>query len=117
MDQVMEYLKAFKFSQSDVDYLASVRDSCYLCSFDPPLSHISGPTIIPLNIQMPSLQGCDPGFFEYLLTLDCSGITVSALQDGTVAFPRVTLISVRTCFFVYLMVYQFESDIHIFSLI
>lgn len=66
MDQVTEYLKAFKFSQSDVDYLAT----------------------------MPGLQGCDPKFFEYLLTLDCSEMLVSALEDGTVAFPRVTLISV-----------------------
>jgi nicotinate phosphoribosyltransferase len=66
MDQVMNYLKEFKFTQSDVDYLA----------------------------RMPGLAGCDPGFFEYLLTLDCSEMVVSALEDGTVAFPRVTLISV-----------------------
>jgi len=66
MDQVINYLKAFKFTQADVEYLAS----------------------------MPGLAGCDPAFFEYLLTLDCSEMVVSALEDGTVAFPRVTLISV-----------------------
>jgi nicotinate phosphoribosyltransferase len=66
-DQVIAFLRSYKFSETDVEYLR----------------------------QMPSLKDCDPAFFKYLLTIDCSGIVVSAAKEGSIVFPRVTLISVQ----------------------
>lgn len=31
----------------------------------------------------------DPGFFEYLRDLDCSGVTVRSVPEGSVVFGRV----------------------------
>eukprot|EP00616_Rhizochromulina_sp_CCMP1243_P000511 CAMPEP_0118980012 /NCGR_PEP_ID=MMETSP1173-20130426/27292_1 /TAXON_ID=1034831 /ORGANISM="Rhizochromulina marina cf, Strain CCMP1243" /LENGTH=543 /DNA_ID=CAMNT_0006930323 /DNA_START=130 /DNA_END=1761 /DNA_ORIENTATION=+ len=68
LDQVMRFIRSFKFTQDDVDYLRT---------------------------KIPSLKDCDPGFFDYLLTLDCSQMRVDALPEGTIAFPRVTMIKVQ----------------------
>lgn len=32
----------------------------------------------------------DPAFFEHLRALDCSGVTVRALPEGSLAFPGVS---------------------------
>lgn len=66
LDEVVKHLHAFKFTQEDIDYLK--------CS--------------------PSLQDCDPAFFDYLLALDCSQMQIHALPHGSLAFPRVPLVVV-----------------------
>jgi nicotinate phosphoribosyltransferase len=67
LDECLKHLANFKFTVSDVDYLKTV----------------------------PALQHCDPAFFEWLLHLDTSQVTVRAMRDGTVAFPRVPLLVVQ----------------------
>ena len=66
LDEVVKHLHAFSFSQEDIDYLKST----------------------------PSLQHCDPGFFEYLLQLDCSQMQIHAMKHGALAFPRIPLVVV-----------------------
>lgn len=66
LDQALAFIQNFKFTKEDTDYLRT-------CT---------------------SLADCEPEFFDYLNTLDASGVTVEALKEGTLAFPRVTLMSI-----------------------
>lgn len=68
LDQVLRHLQNFKFTAEDIEYLRN---------------------------GLPSLAHVDPGFFEYLAALDCSQIRVSAVKDGEIVFPRVTLVRVE----------------------
>jgi len=56
LDEVLKFLCSFKFTESDVLYLKTL---------------------------MPT---CENGFFEWLLTLDCSQIKIYAIQDGSVNY-------------------------------
>jgi nicotinate phosphoribosyltransferase len=38
---------------------------------------------------------CEDGFFDWLKSVDCSGMKVYALREGTIAFPRVPLMRVQ----------------------
>ena len=64
--QVIRFLRTYKFSASDVDYLRSCK----------------------------GLEGCDPAFFDYLAALDCSKVVVTSLKEGTVCFPRISLLAI-----------------------
>ncbi|NXC99067.1 PNCB phosphoribosyltransferase, partial [Certhia familiaris] len=59
-------LRAFRFSAADVAYLRSV---------------------------LPSTT--DDAFFDYLATLDASEVTVTAIPEGSVVFPRVPFLQVK----------------------
>ncbi|XP_045417288.1 nicotinate phosphoribosyltransferase isoform X1 [Lemur catta] len=61
----VRFLRAFRLRDADVQFLASVL---------PP--------------------DTDPAFFEHLRALDCSGVTVRALPEGSLAFPGVPLLQV-----------------------
>jgi len=64
LDEVLQFLKDFKFIESDIAYVKSV------------------------------LPGADPEFFKYLENLNTSELTVESLKPGTVCFPRVPLLTV-----------------------
>lgn len=67
LDEVLKFLANFRFSDSDIDYLRNT----------PQLSH------------------CEDAFFDdYLSNLDCSEVIVHSLKEGSMAFPRVPLITV-----------------------
>lgn len=67
LDEVLKFLANFRFSDSDIHYLRNT----------PQLSH------------------CEDAFFDdYLSHLDCSEVVVHSLQEGSMAFPRVPLITV-----------------------
>lgn len=55
LDEVLKFVANFKFTNSDIEYLK---------------------TIMP---------GCEEGFFEYLLNIDCSELKIYAVADGTVS--------------------------------
>ncbi|KAM5281282.1 nicotinate phosphoribosyltransferase [Ctenodactylus gundi] len=61
----IRFLRAFRLRDADVQFLASVL---------PP--------------------DTDPAFFQHLRALDCSGVTVRALPEGSLAFPGVPLLQV-----------------------
>jgi len=67
LDEVLKFLAHYRFSPEEIAYLKST----------------------------PSLSHCEPAFFdEYLANIDCSEVTVRALNQGSVAFPRVPLLIV-----------------------
>ena len=55
LDECLKHLVSFKFSESDIAYLKTV----------------------------PSLRHCDPAFFDWMLKLDTSQVSVRAIPDGT----------------------------------
>ncbi|XP_060934845.1 nicotinate phosphoribosyltransferase [Limanda limanda] len=59
------FLRSFRFTDQDVDFL---------CSVLPPAT--------------------DPAFFVFLRDLDCSGVTLRSVPEGTVVFARVPLMEV-----------------------
>ena len=61
-DEVIRLLSSFKFHPDDVRYLQSI---------------------------MPTAE---PEFFAWLLTLDCSGIKVYSMEEGSVSFISVSAI-------------------------
>jgi nicotinate phosphoribosyltransferase len=66
LSEAMSLVSSFKFSQEDVDHL---RES--------------------------SLPGCDPQFYDWLLSVDCSQVRIVAQEEGSVVFPRVPLLVVE----------------------
>ncbi|XP_061832064.1 nicotinate phosphoribosyltransferase isoform X2 [Nerophis lumbriciformis] len=60
LSDCLNYIKTFHFTDEDVDFLRSVL---------PPAT--------------------DAAFFQYLRGLDCSGVTLRAVPEGTVVFARV----------------------------
>ena len=54
--------------------------------------HFSSDHIAYLKDQMPQ---CDKQFFDWLKNVDCSGIKIHALKEGTISFPRVPLMRVQ----------------------
>jgi nicotinate phosphoribosyltransferase len=66
LDELISFIHHFKFTKEDMDYLKST----------------------------PQLGGCEKEFFDFLSNLDCSQVTVQALQQGSVAFPKEPLITV-----------------------
>eukprot|EP01119_Soliformovum_irregulare_P020575 TRINITY_DN668_c0_g1_i2.p1 TRINITY_DN668_c0_g1~~TRINITY_DN668_c0_g1_i2.p1 ORF type:complete len:439 (+),score=145.22 TRINITY_DN668_c0_g1_i2:127-1443(+) len=61
LEEAIKHISNFKFSKDEVDYL---RD------------------------EMPE---CDPEFFDWLATVDCSQIKVLAVSEGTIVFPMIPL--------------------------
>ncbi|KAL7537296.1 hypothetical protein ACHAXR_007717 [Thalassiosira sp. AJA248-18] len=67
LDEVLKFLSNFRFSESDIEYLRNT----------------------------PQLNHCEDAFFDgYLANLDCSEVIVHAMKEGSMAFPRVPLITV-----------------------
>jgi nicotinate phosphoribosyltransferase len=67
LDEVLKFLSSFRFSQEDIQYLRNT----------------------------PALCHCERAFFDdYLANLDCSEVIVHAMKEGSMAFPRVPLLTV-----------------------
>ncbi|EED92540.1 hypothetical protein THAPSDRAFT_268929 [Thalassiosira pseudonana CCMP1335] len=67
LDEVLKFLSNFRFSDDDIQFLRNTPQLCH----------------------------CEDAFFdEYLANLDCSEVIVHALKEGSMAFPRVPLITV-----------------------
>ncbi|XP_063777213.1 nicotinate phosphoribosyltransferase [Pseudophryne corroboree] len=66
LQEALRFLRGFRFSCSDIDYLKSV---------------------LPATVE--------EGFYDYLQTVDTSDVTVIAFPEGSVVFPREPLMKVR----------------------
>ncbi|EFO86918.1 hypothetical protein CRE_13822 [Caenorhabditis remanei] len=65
LEDCLRFVENFKFSQSDIEYVKK---------------------ILPENAE--------PEFYEYLETLDGSHLTIEAVREGSVVFPKVPLITI-----------------------
>jgi nicotinate phosphoribosyltransferase len=67
LDEVLKFLAHFRFTEEDIHFLRNT----------------------------PQLGHCEPAFFDdYLSNLDCSDVVVHAMKEGSMAFPRVPLLTV-----------------------
>ncbi|XP_069588134.1 nicotinate phosphoribosyltransferase isoform X1 [Ranitomeya imitator] len=66
LEETLRFLRDFRFSRADLQYLASV---------------------LPPSV--------DRGFFEYLETVDASEVSLASFPEGSVVFPREPLMKVR----------------------
>ncbi|CAJ0933127.1 unnamed protein product, partial [Mesorhabditis belari] len=64
LEDCLRFVENFKFSVSDIDFLRTL------------------------------LPGVEEDFFEYLKEMDCSAVTIHAITEGSVVFPKVPLLSV-----------------------
>lgn len=67
LDEVIKFLYHYKFTEDDIYFL---------------------------KYNVPSFQYCDHEFFNWLLSLNTKDVTIHALPDGSIAFPRVPLITI-----------------------
>ena len=65
LDESVRLIANFRFTDEQVEYLRSI------------------------------MPAADPGFFDWLRTLDCSRVQVHALTEGKVCFPRVPLLRIE----------------------
>ena len=65
LEECVRFIANFSFSDEQVDYLRSI------------------------------MPAADPAFFDWLATVDCSKVSVYALEEGTVCFPRVPLLRIE----------------------
>lgn len=65
LEEVLQFLKVFKFTDTQIRYLKT---------------------------QMPNAE---PEFFTWLQTLNCSSLKVHGIQDGTIVFGKQPLLSIE----------------------
>ncbi|EGT53850.1 hypothetical protein CAEBREN_18647 [Caenorhabditis brenneri] len=65
LEDCLRFVENFKFSQSDIEYVKK---------------------ILPENAE--------PEFFEYLESLDGNDLTIEAVKEGSVVFPKVPLLTI-----------------------
>jgi len=121
LEEALRYLSSFSFTDEDIRYLHEgfLRSrECLTEAFDQgleegyirragtgfekrcwgdggeeswePVHPPSGPSMVH-----PLLPGCEPGFFSWLRSIDCSQVRVYAPREGTLVFPRVPLLRVE----------------------
>ena len=65
LEEVLRFVSDYHFTDEDIDYLRSI------------------------------MPDCDPAFYHWLKSVDCSQIRISSLREGTMAFPRIPLLVVE----------------------
>ena len=65
LDECIRYLESFRVTDTDIEYLKTL------------------------------LPRAEPGFFDWLRALDASDVTVHAVREGTVVFPKCPLLRVH----------------------
>lgn len=66
LEEVLEFVKAYRFTDDDIEYIRSAL-----------------------------LPGCEEEFFDWLKSLDCSAVRIYAIKEGSLVFPRVPLLCVK----------------------
>jgi len=65
LEEVLRFMNSFSFSKSDIEYLES------------------------------AIPGLDPGFLQWLSTVDARGVTLYSVEEGSVVFPRLPVFRVE----------------------
>jgi len=65
LEEVLRFLSSFHFDVEQIEYLRGV------------------------------MPGCEEGFWDWLGSIDCSAISVQAVPEGTIVFPRIPLLIVE----------------------
>lgn len=65
LEECIRFVQSFRFSENELKYLREL------------------------------MPACEPEFFDYLSSLDCSGLSIYAIAEGTVVFPRVPLLRIE----------------------
>nr|XP_031295645.1 nicotinate phosphoribosyltransferase isoform X3 [Camelus dromedarius] len=72
----------------------SLRPGCWAARLRAFPAHLPPPEADVQFLASVLPPDTDPAFFEHLRALDCSGVTVRALPEGSLAFPGVPLLQV-----------------------
>ncbi|CAJ0587671.1 unnamed protein product, partial [Mesorhabditis spiculigera] len=64
LEDCLRFVESFRFSESDISYIRTL------------------------------LPHAEPSFFDYLEALDCSSLTIHAVKEGSLVFPKIPLLSV-----------------------
>ena len=65
LEEVLRFVASFKFSEEEINFLKN------------------------------GMPHADEAFFDYLKNLDCSKVTIRAIKEGTIVFPKIPLIQVE----------------------
>ncbi len=121
LEEVVRSLHAFTFTDADIDYLRNgvvKRKEELQHDFEAGLRNgfvreTSGgfeelrrdpwgeerwePSVYPADdIHVPGpMRHCEPAFFDWLKSIDCSELKIYAVPEGTLVFPRIPLIRVE----------------------
>uniref|UniRef100_A0A0N4W7D2 Nicotinate phosphoribosyltransferase n=1 Tax=Haemonchus placei TaxID=6290 RepID=A0A0N4W7D2_HAEPC len=66
LEDCLRFVESFRFSKSDIDFIRK---------------------LLP--------EDCNPDFFKYLNDLDCGGLVIKAIPEGSAVFPKTPLITVE----------------------
>jgi nicotinate phosphoribosyltransferase len=121
LEEALRYIESFRFTDEDIDFLREgiiTRKADLQATFEeglkagyvregkdgyehycigeegmPGWKHTSEPSE-DLHVK-PLLPECEPEFFGWLKSLDCREITIHALREGTITFPRIPLLRIE----------------------
>ena len=101
LDECLRYVEAFAVTDDDIEYvrradiLQTGRGGAAAATWIFRGDESDAATGARLRYLKTLLPSAEPGFFEWLRRLDCSAITIHAVREGTIVFPKCPLLRVQ----------------------